>query len=54
MREYVARLIRAGMPRSVAVSVCRQFARRGEEALASYVSAVEDEYVDQLQPEPDA
>lgn len=43
MREYVARLISAGMPRCTAVSVCRQLWRKGEAALAEYVQAVEDE-----------
>jgi hypothetical protein len=44
MRQYVSRLIKAGMPRIVAVSVCRQFLRlKGEDALAEYVAAVEEE-----------
>ena len=44
MREYIARLIRTGMPRKVAVSVCRQIKRKsGEKALAQYVEAVEEE-----------
>lgn len=44
MRDYIARLIRAGMPRSVAVSVCKQIKRtNGYQALEKYVEAVEDE-----------
>ena len=46
MKEYIARLIRAGVPRGVAVSVCRQIKRTmGEVALAQYVEAVEEENV---------
>ena len=44
MKEYVARLIRAGMPRQVAVSVCRQIKKTyGDTALARYVADVEGE-----------
>ena len=44
MREYIARLIRCGMPREVAVCVCRQFFRRKEyKELDYYVDAVEKE-----------
>lgn len=44
MNDYIARLIRAGMPRSVAVSVCRQIKRSmGDIELARYVEAVEGE-----------
>lgn len=44
MNDFVSRLIRAGMPRPVAVIVCRQFMRdRGEVALAQYVDEVEAE-----------
>lgn len=44
MREYIARLIRAGIPRATAVSVCRQIKRQyGEISLAQYVDAVEEE-----------
>ena len=44
VKEYIARLIRAGMPRQVAVSVCRQIKHSmGETALAQYVDAVEGE-----------
>ena len=44
MKEYIARLIRAGLPRSVAVSVCRQIKHSmGETELARYVEAVERE-----------
>ena len=46
MREYIARLIRTGMPKSVAISACRQIKReKGELALAKYVEAVEEENV---------
>lgn len=52
MREFVARLIRAGMPRDVAVSACRQIIRaKGLGALSDYVDAVEGESdVGLLQP----
>ena len=44
MNDYIARLIRAGMPRSVAISVCRQIRRSmGDIKLARYVEAVEGE-----------
>lgn len=44
MHEYIARLIRAGMPRKVAAFVCSDFQRRGQMvALAQYVDAVERE-----------
>ena len=44
MKEYIARLIRTGMPRKVAVSVCKEIKRtQGETALAQYVDAVEEE-----------
>lgn len=44
MHEYIARLIRAGMPRKVAAFVCSDFQRRGKIAeLAQYVEAVEKE-----------
>lgn len=46
MNDYISRLIRAGMPRSVAVSVCRQIKRaKGERELERYVEAVEEENV---------
>ena len=44
MHEYIARLIRAGMPRKVAAFVCSDFQRRGKMTeLAQYVEAVERE-----------
>jgi hypothetical protein len=44
VKEYIARLIRTGMPRKVAVSVCKEIKRKhGETALAQYVDAVEEE-----------
>ena len=44
MREYIARLIDAGMNRETAVAVCRYFRRRGlMDDLARYVSEVEEE-----------
>ena len=44
MREYIARLIRTGMPRKIAVSVCKEIKRtQGERALAEYVDSVEEE-----------
>lgn len=49
MREYIARLIDAGMPRQVAVCVCNDFKRRGMmRDLALYVDAVEAECVGEL------
>ena len=46
MREYISRLIRAGVPRSVAISACRQIKRdKGELALIKYVEDVEGENV---------
>ena len=44
MHDYIARLIKAGMPRKVAAFVCSDFNRRGKLlALAQYVKAVEKE-----------
>lgn len=44
MHEYIARLIRTGMPRKVAAFVCYDFNRRGKlTELAQYVEAVEEE-----------
>lgn len=44
MKEYIARLIRTGMPRKIAVCVCSDFNRRGKFIeLAQYVEAVERE-----------
>ena len=44
MHEFIARLIRAGLPRKVAACVCADFQRRGQMlALAQYVDAVERE-----------
>lgn len=44
MSKFISRLIRAGMPRPVAVCVCRHMLReRGEIALSQYVDAVEAE-----------
>lgn len=44
MHEFIARLIRTGMPRKVAACVCADFARRGKMIeLAQYVEAVEKE-----------
>lgn len=42
MREMIARLIDCGMPREVAVCVCRHFGNDMEK-LACYVSEVEQE-----------
>ena len=44
MREYIARLIRCGMPREVAVCVCKQyFLRKQFYELDQYVYSVEQE-----------
>ena len=44
MRRYIARLMDAGMPRDVALSVCRHYMKYfGRQALEVYVEAVEDE-----------
>ena len=44
MRESIARLSRSGMPREIAVCVCRTFARRGDwQGLEEYVYSVEEE-----------
>lgn len=44
MHEFIARLIKAGMPRKVAAFVCSDYNRRGKMAeLAQYVEAVERE-----------
>ena len=44
MHEFIARLIRTGMPRKVAACVCADFARRGKMIeLEKYVEAVEKE-----------
>lgn len=43
MQEMVARLIACGVPREVAVCVCKHFKRRGDLELVRYVEAVEDE-----------
>lgn len=44
MHEYIARLIRCGMPREVAVCVCKQYFRRKQLwELDQYVYSVEQE-----------
>ena len=44
MHEYIARLIKAGMPRKVAAGVCIYYQRRGKrDELAHYVEVVERE-----------
>ena len=44
MHDFIARLIRAGVPRQVATCVCANFQRRGKMVeLAQYVDAVEAE-----------
>ena len=44
MHDYISRLIACGMPRTVALCVCRDYKRRGDlPGLALYVEAVEDE-----------
>lgn len=44
MHEFIARLIKAGMPRKIAAFVCSDYNRRGKMAeLAQYVDAVERE-----------
>lgn len=44
MHEYIARLIKAGMPRKIAAFVCADYNRRGKMYdLARYVEAVEKE-----------
>lgn len=41
MRQYIARLIATGMPRKIAVCMCRYFRSRSE--LEKYVEGVEAE-----------
>ena len=44
MHEFIARLIRCGMPRKVAAFVCAEYGRQGKMLeLAQYVEAVEKE-----------
>ena len=43
MRDFISRLIDCGMPRAVAVCVCRHYSRIGSDALARYVAEVEVE-----------
>lgn len=44
MRECIARLIKCGMPRDVAVAVCRSFARDADwHGMEQYVDFVEEE-----------
>ena len=44
MREYVARLIKCGMPRDIALCVCRSFVKKGDwRGLHQYVYEVEEE-----------
>ena len=44
MREYIARLIKSGMDRDVAVCVCSTYAKRKDfDGLKEYVEAVEEE-----------
>lgn len=44
MHEFIARLIRCGVPRKVAACVCADFQRRGKMIeLAQYVDEVEKE-----------
>lgn len=48
MRDYIARLIKCGIPRVTAVCICNYFKKRHQLVeLAHYVDAVESEcYVD--------
>lgn len=44
MNRLIARLIDCGMPREVALSICRSFLRDGDAAgFESYVESVEEE-----------
>ena len=44
MRECIARLIDCGMPREVAVCVCRTYARRNDFiGMKQYVESIEEE-----------
>ena len=44
MREYIARLIKTGMPRDIAVCVARSYARdKDMYGLEQYVISVEEE-----------
>ena len=44
MREYIVRLIKCGMPREIALCVCRSFAKRRDwYGLEQYVYSVEQE-----------
>ena len=44
MREWIARILRCGMPRDVAVCICGQYAKRKDWlGLENYVYSVEEE-----------
>ncbi len=44
MRECIARLIKCGMPRDVALAICRSYARRRDwYGMEQYVYSVEQE-----------
>ena len=44
MRDYIARLIRCGMPRDIAVCICRSYAKNNDwKGLYDYVYSVEME-----------
>ena len=44
MRDYIARLVKCGMPRDIAVCICRSYARKGDwHGLYQYVYSVEEE-----------
>ena len=44
MHEYIARLIKVGVPRRMAAFVCEDFNRRGKLIeLAKYIETVEEE-----------
>lgn len=44
MREYIARLIRCGIPREIAVCVCQSYGKRKDwYGLEQYIYSVEQE-----------
>lgn len=52
MREYVARLIRSGMPRDIALCICRNYVKRKDwEGLEEYVYSVEMEAIEREEDE---
>ena len=52
MRDYIARLIRCGMPRDIAVCVCHSYAKKNDwYGLHQYVYSVEQEVAERDEEE---